>query len=371
MSELVIQNYTLKGLTVSFTLANAALSLANALRRTIMADVPCVVLHTDTNDDDGPTFHVNTSRRTNEILAQRLACIPVHVTDPAFPYQDYTYVIDKTNTGDATEYVASSDIVLQESKSGRNVTAAEIRQIFPPDPITGDYIDIVRLRPDLAKTMKGETLHVSGKLALSTASQNGCHALASTCVCIGTRDKAAIDQAVAALEKKLLIEKKPISEIELAKADFTLLDASRLTIPDSYDFVVEAVGPLGPRELVFRAIDILANRLRQLKVALATDTARLQDAPGTIPYAFTVQLDGDGYTLGRLIEWYLYSRHYIGDSQILSFCGFRKPHPHIAVSNVKIAFSRETPRASALAFVDEAIDEVMVMVSSLSRFFSN
>ena len=371
MSELVVQNYTVKGLTATFTLTNASMSLANALRRTIMADVPCVVLHTDTNEDDGPSFHTNTSRRTNEIISQRLACIPVHISDPSFPYEDYTYVINRTNTGNTTEYVNSADIVLQESKSGRNVTAAEIRQIFPPDPITGDFIDIVRLRPDLAKTMKGETLYVSGKLGLSTASQNGCHALASTCVCVGTPDKGGVDQAVAALEKKLLIEKKPSEEIELAKADFTLLDGSRITIPDSYDFVVEAIGPLGPRELVFRAVDILANRLRQLKVELATDTARLQDAPGTIPYAFQVQLHGDGYTVGRLLEWYLYSRYYVTQPQILSFCGFRKPHPHIALSYIKIAFSQETPRASALAFVDEAIDHVTAMVSSLSPFFSN
>ena len=371
MSELIIQNYTLKGLTASFTLANAPLSLANALRRTIMADVPCVVLHTNTDADDGPIFHTNTSRRTNEIIAQRLACIPVYVTDSSFPYGEYTYVIDKTNTGNSVEYVNSGDIVLQESKSGRNVTAAEIRQIFPPDPITGDFIDIVRLRPDLAKTMNGETLHVSGKLSLSTASQNGCHALASTCVCIGTRDTGAIEQAVTALEKKLLIEKRSNEDIELAKSDFTLLDASRITIPNSYDFIVEAVGPLGPRELVFRAIDILANRLRRLKLELATDTARLQDAPGTTPYAFVVELDGDGYTLGRLLEGHLYSRHYLGKPQLLSFCGFRKPHPHIAVSIIKIAFTQETARAAALAFVDEAIDEVTVMVSSLSRFFSN
>ena len=370
MSGPAVQNYTLKNLTLTFTLADVPLSFANALRRTVMADVPSVVLHTDTNSDDGPTFHTNTSRRTNEIIAQRLACIPVHITDPQFPYQDYTYVIDKNNSSNTVEYITSADIILRETKSGRNVTATEIRQIFPPDAITHDYIDIVRLRPSLSKTMQGETLRVSGKLDLSTASQNGCHALASACVCVGTRNVSAINQAAVALEKKLTIEKKTASEIALAKSDFNLLDASRLTIPNSYDFVVEAVGPLGPRELVFRAIDILAGRLRQLKQELATDTTRLQDAHGTIPYAFNVVLHDDGFTLGRLIEGHLYNKHYVGESQVLSFCGFRKPHPHIALSNIKLAFVQETARAGALAFVNEAIDEIEILVTSLAQFFN-
>ena len=374
MAEPAVQNYTLAGLKATFTLVNSPLSLANALRRTIVSDIPCVVLHTKTDEDDGPVFHSNTSRQTNEMIAQRLACIPVHITDPRFPYQEYSYSIDKTNTGDSIEYITSADIVLRETTSARAVTAAETGQIFPADINTGDHIDIVRLRPKLAKTMVGETLHVSGKLALSTAGQNGCHALASACTCIGTRDKNAVDQGVSTLEKKLVMEKKTAEEIALAKSDFLLLDASRLTIPDSYDFAIEAVGPLKPQELAFRAIDILVTRLRQLKSALGTDTARLQDAPGTIPNAFLVELHGDGYTLGRLLEGYIYDKYYTsrpGKDPLLSFCGFRKPHPHIPVSTIKIAFVQETARAGALAFVDEVIEETITVVTSLSRFFSD
>ena len=369
MVEPSVQDYSLNRLTLSFTLTNCSRSLANGLRRTIMADVPCVVLHAETSADDGPSFHVNTSRRTNEILAQRLACIPVHASDPMFPYQEYTYVIDKTNSSDSIEYITSEDITLRETKSGRDVAASEIRRIFPSDPTTGDFIDIVRLRPGLAKTMVGESLHVSGKLSLSTPGQNGCHALTSTCVCVGTRNKAEIDQALATLEKKLLSEGKPAEDIALAKSDFNHLDASRLTVPNSFDFVIQAIGPIQPRDLVHRGIDILVGRLRDLKLQLSTNTDRLQDAPGTMPNAFSIELHGDGYTLGGLITDHLYSQYYMPAPPILSFCGFRKPHPHIAVSTVKLAFTQETTRAGALAFMDGTIDELIAIVGSLAQFF--
>ena len=49
-----------------FTLSNLNVSLANALRRIILSEIPCVVFRTETYKDNQCTIHKNTSRLHNE-----------------------------------------------------------------------------------------------------------------------------------------------------------------------------------------------------------------------------------------------------------------------------------------------------------------
>ena len=63
------------------TISNINCSLANALRRVILANIPTVVFRTSPYEKNDATFHINTSRLNNEILKQRLSCIPIHISD--------------------------------------------------------------------------------------------------------------------------------------------------------------------------------------------------------------------------------------------------------------------------------------------------
>ena len=69
------------GLDIQFTLTNTNHSIANAIRRVIITNIPCVVFKTFPHEENLSTIHKNTSRLNNEILRQRLECIPVHITD--------------------------------------------------------------------------------------------------------------------------------------------------------------------------------------------------------------------------------------------------------------------------------------------------
>ena len=42
-------------------------------------------------------FEVNTTRLNNEILKQRLSCIPIHIKDLEMPLQDYIMELDIIN----------------------------------------------------------------------------------------------------------------------------------------------------------------------------------------------------------------------------------------------------------------------------------
>ena len=73
-----LNNISEEGDVLRFTLHGLNVSLANAIRRTILSDIPIVVIETDSYETNQCTIHANSGRLHNEILKQRLSCIPIH-----------------------------------------------------------------------------------------------------------------------------------------------------------------------------------------------------------------------------------------------------------------------------------------------------
>ena len=64
---------------MKFTLAGINVSIANALRRFILNDIPVTVIRTETHNENKCNISKNTCRLHNEILKQRISCVPIHV----------------------------------------------------------------------------------------------------------------------------------------------------------------------------------------------------------------------------------------------------------------------------------------------------
>ena len=60
-----------------FTISNIDVSYVNAIRRTILSDIPIVVFKTTPYEENKANIITNTSRLNNEIVKQRLSCIPI------------------------------------------------------------------------------------------------------------------------------------------------------------------------------------------------------------------------------------------------------------------------------------------------------
>ena len=102
--------------TFKFTLSNINVSLANALRRTIINDIPTTVFHTEVYEDKQCIIHTNTSRLHNEILKHRLSCIPIHMTDLEILPDNYVLDIDVENDTDTMRYVTTEDFRIRNKK---------------------------------------------------------------------------------------------------------------------------------------------------------------------------------------------------------------------------------------------------------------
>jgi DNA-directed RNA polymerase alpha subunit len=64
-----------------FILKDIHVSLANAIRRTILSDIPVIVIRTENSLINQCTILSNTTRFHNEIVKQRLSCIPIITQD--------------------------------------------------------------------------------------------------------------------------------------------------------------------------------------------------------------------------------------------------------------------------------------------------
>ena len=100
-----------------FTLSGVNVSLANALRRIILNDIHTVVFRTETYEDNNCTISVNTGRLHNEILKQRLSCIPIHSTKPDELPGKYILEIDETNNTDYIMFVTTEHFKIRNKES--------------------------------------------------------------------------------------------------------------------------------------------------------------------------------------------------------------------------------------------------------------
>ena len=94
-----------------FTLENVNVSVANAIRRIILSEIPCVVFRTTPYKDNLATIDINTTRMNNELIKQRISCIPIHIKDMDFEINDYEVVLDKENDSEEIMYATTQHLL--------------------------------------------------------------------------------------------------------------------------------------------------------------------------------------------------------------------------------------------------------------------
>ena len=144
---------------LTFSLKNTNVCIANALRRTILGNIRAVVMA-----KPDVVITVNTSRFNNEILKQRIACIPVCLS-PNDEVKNFTIQLSKSNTSSSVQFVTSEDFKILEN--GKETS----KQLFLPDPYTNQYIDVLRLRPKMGNVIESIQMHAT--LSVTTGSQTG------------------------------------------------------------------------------------------------------------------------------------------------------------------------------------------------------
>tara|TARA_B100000902_G_C27286149_1_gene904535 strand:+ start:832 stop:1950 length:1119 start_codon:yes stop_codon:yes gene_type:complete len=366
----IIKELTEEDNYLRFKITGVNVSIINALRRIILSEIETFVFRTTPYEENKVNFEINTTRLNNELLKQRISCIPIHINDMDFPAEDYVVELDVINNSDTIIYVTSQDFKIKNIKVDKYLSIEETQKIFPPDSISGYFIDITRLRPKISDEIGGEQLKLTATLSKGTAKQNSSFNVVSTCSYGATVDDVKRNEVWT----KKLKELKAAGEkdIESIKQDWNLLEGKRYIKENSFDFVIESIGQMPNMLIVSKGAEVMLEKLRAFLEVIQTQENVIIPTNTTIPHSYDILLEGEDYTLGKVIEYVLYTKHYNnnpGSSNLLTYCGFRKPHPHIDKSYIRLGFTSATTPTDIIGLLANSLSDIRnIFLKILSEF---
>ncbi len=364
-----VENIDKKSEILSFTLQGVNVSIANSIRRTLLSDIPTVVFKTSPYEQNKANIIANTSRLNNEILKQRLSCIPIHISDfDNINLKNYLLEINVENTTDTTIYVTTKDFKIKNLVTDSYLSEKDTRNIFPPNDYTGDFIDFVRLRPKLSEELPGEKIHLTCEFSVATAKEDGCFNVVSTCSYAMTPDDISINNELIKKIQSWKDEGKNEKEIDFETKNWKLLDALRITKKNSFDFIVQSIGVFTNIELINKACDIIIERFNNLDNLIDTDDIEIKNSLNTMANCFDIKLENDDYTIGKVVEYILYDK-FFETTKTVTFIGFKKYHPHDTESIIRIAFKDPIDQSSIKGYLKECIAEAKNIYSKIKKEF--
>ena len=317
----------------NFTLENANVSVANALRRVILSDIETVVINTD---NDNIEIFENTTRFHNEILKQRLGCIPVHITE-FDNIENLQLELNVQNDKDSLMYVTTSDFKIKDTVTNKYLADSTVKKIFPPNSFTKEFILFTRLRPKISNDIPGEIIKLKAKFKLGTSKEDGMYNVVSTCAYKNTEDQVEQHNQWQNIAEKMEDDGITKKKIDYKKADWYTLSAKRFYKPDSFDFKLESIGVFKNIEIIHNAIEILIFKLDTINQLCNDEQIELDKTATAMLNSFDIKLVGEDYTIGKVIEYILHEEYY-KKQKLLNYVGFIKKHPHDDYSIIRVAF---------------------------------
>jgi DNA-directed RNA polymerase subunit L len=351
---------------LTFTINNLDVSYVNAVRRTILSDIPIIVFKTMPYEENTCNIMVNTSRLNNEIIKQRLGCIPICIHDIDFPVKNYLLELDIENKTDTVMIVTTKDFKIRDTVTDKFLDENALKKIFPPFiPPTGSgeyYIDFLRLRPKISDEIPGERIKLTCELSFSTARDDSMFNVTGTCAYGCTPDEVKMEEQLEIRKQKWKDEGKKDSEIAFEAANWKLLEGLRYVKGKSFDFIIQSVGIYDNVDIILKAANILINKFKELKQNLTQDQTQIHASDNTLENCYDIVLENEDYTIGNILNYQMYSVFYM-DLKMLDYIGFKKMHPHDNDSLLRVSLTDKTKgianiKTMLIASIDAAITKI-------------
>jgi len=353
---------------LSFTLSGVNVSIANAIRRIILSEVNTVVFRTTPNEKNKANIIANTSRLNNEVIKQRLSCIPIHIKDyDDFPFKNYIMEVNVENTTDTIIFVTTQHFKIRDLVTGKFLDETKTREIFPANDYTGCFIDFLRLRPKISEEIPGEKIHLTCDFEIGNAKEDGMFNVASTCSYGFSIDEVVQEAELQRKRQTWKDEGKSKEEIDFESQNWKLLDGLRITKKDSYDFTIDTVGVFTNNELIDTACKILMHSFNDLNNLIEKDELKIIKSQNTMANCFDIILENEDYTIGKVLEYFLYTKYY--ETKMLTFCGFKKMHPHDTYSIIRVAYSDTVELSTVKEHLQECISDSINIFKIIRKEF--
>jgi DNA-directed RNA polymerase subunit L len=359
---------------MSFTISNIDVSYVNAIRRTILSDIPIVCFKTTPYEENKANILINTTRLNNEILKQRLSCIPICISNlEDTPIKNYLLEVDVENKIDVTVIVTTKDFNIKDISSNTYLDEGEQKKIFPPFiPPTGSgeyYIDFVRLRPRISDEIPGERIKFTCEFSVSTARDDSMFNVTGTCAYGFSPDPEKMAEQLEIRKQKWKDEDKKEAEIKFEAANWKLLEGLRYVKKNSFDFVLQTVGIYKNEQIIIKSSQILLQKFEVFKKSFMQDEVEIKPSENTMENCYDITLENEDYTIGNILNYELYAIFYT-DLKLLDYVGFKKLHPHDLNSLLRVALTDKTKSVSTVkTMLAKVIDEAITKIEGIKGCF--
>ena len=348
MSSILINAINENNGELSFTLSGVDTSIANAIRRTIMSDIQTIVFRTF-GEENNVVFTANTGRLNNEILSQRLGCIPIHVLPSDDEYtandglKDLLVVVNEENTTDVVQNITTKDFKIKRISTDEFLSQEKCRDFFKPfiAPNGKEYfIEFCRLRPRISDEIPGEKLAFTCPFSYGMASENNMYNIVGTCGYGCTVDDARAEEV---LERQKQEWQKLGLVVEREATNWELLEKKRIIVPNSFDFIIGTLGPIPNGLIMVVACGRLKRRFEEMIQTIDNDSMK-SEMINDLSIDYT--LENNDYTVGCVLNHLLFT-NYFTKEKTLQYCGFKKIHPHDTHSIIRMMFKDKDNESSA------------------------
>jgi len=359
------------GRTYTFKMVNSHVTYANTLRRLILTGVETVAFRADMTST-GSTTDVSVKRNdtpmTNEMLADRIGLLPIHVKDPQrWNNDEYQFTLKVDGDKDRVRYVTSADFKIRSVNVPDEDDQKEIssEQFFPRNPLTGQTCLIAALQPGVGPNQ--QSIEIVAKATKGTGREHARFCPVSQCSYEYTldTDPQRLDEMFVkwlAVAKKVVNVDKASDRYAELQREFNTMQRKRCFLlnakgePFSFDFTVESVGVLDVDYIVERACEVAENiclRYVNLDKGDLPDDISLSTADSrVIGYDFLFR--GHDHTLGNLFQTWMVENLIETANPTITYVGYSVPHPlrdemvlRVGVENGKEASARGAVAAAA------------------------
>jgi DNA-directed RNA polymerase subunit L len=264
--------------------------------------------------------------------------------------------------------VTTEDFKIKNKETGNYLKEEAMRRIFPANPITGMFIDFVRLRPSIGETIEGEEIQLTCEFSIKTAKENAMYNVASKCAYAFTLDEDKAITTIETLKKQWQSEGLTQDEIVFNTNNYKLLDVQRQYIENSYDFAVQTVGVYSNEQLVKKGAIILHNKFIDFVKLIDENQVPIVKSETTTENSYDIVLENEDYTMGKILEYIMYDTYYMKEP-LLSFCGFKKLHPHNTSSIIRVAFVNKSEKSDVLPLLRKSAIDAGAVFNKIAEMF--
>lgn len=370
-----------------FDVDGVDLCLVNALRRAIMADVRTAAIAFDPRggpesaERNDVEFRKNTTVLHNEFLGHRISLVPLNFDErqlAGFHPSQYKFVLQAKNAGETVLDLTTAHFRVLDAATDAAMPNAFRDALFPPSPVTGDHVLLVRLKPGARGDGNGEEVDLTCRARLGSGRDHARWSPVSECHFRNRIDPVAYEAALAAtLARKGVDPADPTAAAGIAaiRRQHEAFEGQRCFLknahgePCAFEFVLKSETRLRPAHVVHAGFHALAAMVRALlrgvqrervgrdvydaRAAVAGDggdgaAARVTEvdvlpAPN-MDDVYDLVVSPADHTLGNLVQGMLYVRWVraeegpgasSGDTSDTSeaagdrvrFIGYHQPHP--------------------------------------------